>query len=77
MDSSLLSPTAGVVGSLLSIAVLKLCLGLGARAAPIWLQFEAGRSTLTEHPLVRVVDCPVCAEREMEEEPGDAGDSPV
>lgn len=64
--STLLSPTAGVVGSLVAIAVLKLCLGLDAWAQPVWLQFDAVRSTLTEHPLVHAVDCPVCAQRERQ-----------
>lgn len=54
-------PAAGIVGSLLSIAVLKQRLGLGAPARPVWLQFDARRSMLSEHPIERLPDCPVCA----------------
>jgi molybdopterin-synthase adenylyltransferase len=54
-------PTAGVVGSLMSIAVLKHRLGLGESARRVWLQFDARRSMLSERPIARVPDCPACA----------------
>lgn len=60
-DAGALLPTAAVVGSLMSLAALKLLLGLGEARARTWLQFEALRSTLTEHPLERAADCPRCA----------------
>ena len=54
------TPAAGVVASLMSLAVLKLGLGLGEPARRIWLQFDARQTTLTEQPLSRAADCPVC-----------------
>src|SRR5262245_22971615 len=50
----------GVVGSLMALAVLKVCLAIGELPRG-WLQFDAVRSTLTEHPLVRATQCPACA----------------
>ncbi len=55
------APTTGVIGSLMSLAVLKLRLGLDAPARRVWLRFDAAQSTLTEHPLARAADCPTCA----------------
>lgn len=54
-------PAAGVVGSLMSIAVLKLRLGLGEPARRVWVQFDVRESMLSEHPIERAPDCPVCA----------------
>jgi adenylyltransferase/sulfurtransferase len=59
--STLSSATAGVVGSLMSLAVLKLLLGLHHLAGREWLQFDAVGSTLTAHPIVRAAECPRCA----------------
>jgi molybdopterin-synthase adenylyltransferase len=50
----------GVVGSLMALAVLKVCLEIGELPRG-WLQFDGVRSTLTEHPLVRATQCPACA----------------
>jgi len=58
--AALSSATAGVVGSLAALSVLKLLLGLGGSSQSVWLQFDAARSTLTEHPITRAEDCPVC-----------------
>lgn len=54
------SPTAGVIGSLMSLAVLKLLVGIGDPLRRVWWQFDPVRSMLTEHPLERVTDCPGC-----------------
>jgi molybdopterin-synthase adenylyltransferase len=59
--STILSSTAGVVGSLMSIAVLKLLLGLHQPSGREWLQFDTAGSTLTPHSIARAADCPVCA----------------
>lgn len=59
--ASLRSPAAGVVGSLMSIAVLKHLLGLQQPSAHEWLQFDPAGSTLTAHPIARAADCPACA----------------
>ena len=53
-------PAVGIVGSLMSIAILKQRLGLGEAARPIWLRFDARRSMLSQHPIEPVPDCPVC-----------------
>ena len=60
-DAAGLSPAAGVVGSLMAIAVLKLRLGLAAPARPVWRRFDAADASLTEHAIVPGADCPVCA----------------
>ncbi|MGH7789955.1 MAG: hypothetical protein ACRERC_24015, partial [Candidatus Binatia bacterium] len=52
---------AGVVGSLLALAVIKHLLGLGAASQPRWLLFDAAASTLEPQAYVRVPGCPVCA----------------
>jgi molybdopterin/thiamine biosynthesis adenylyltransferase len=59
--STLSSATAGVVGALMSLAVVKLLLGLHQPSGREWLQFDAVGSTLTAHPIVRAADCPLCA----------------
>lgn len=59
--SLLAGPTVGVVGALISLAVLKRLLGLGAPAPNAWLQFDPQRSTLTQSPLTRDDECPLCA----------------
>jgi adenylyltransferase/sulfurtransferase len=58
--TALSSATAGVVGSMAALSVLKVLLGLGGGSQSVWLQFDAARSTLTEYPITRVEDCPVC-----------------
>jgi molybdopterin-synthase adenylyltransferase len=57
----LASATAGVVGALMSLAVVKLLLGLDQPSGGEWLQFDAVGSTLTAHSIVRAADCPRCA----------------
>jgi molybdopterin/thiamine biosynthesis adenylyltransferase len=52
---------AGVIGALISLAVLKLLVGIGDPPRRVWLQFDPVRSTLTEHPLEPISDCPRCA----------------
>jgi len=52
---------AGVVGSLLSLAVIKLLLGLGPPTAPRWLLFDAAASTLEPQSFVPARDCRLCA----------------
>jgi hypothetical protein len=47
----------------MSIAVLKLRLGLGEPGRQVWLQFDARRSMLNERPIERAPECPVCAAR--------------
>ena len=59
--AALQSVSAGVIGSLTSLAVLKLVLGLASPPTPVWLHFDAVRSTLTEHPIEPAADCPACA----------------
>jgi molybdopterin/thiamine biosynthesis adenylyltransferase len=56
-----LSPAAGVVGSLMALAVLKLRLGIGAPSRPLWMCVDAADATLSEHALVPAADCPRCA----------------
>lgn len=52
---------AGVVGALLSLAVLTHLLGLADLSARDgWLQFDPMRSTLAEHAIVRSAHCPAC-----------------
>ena len=58
--AALQSPVIGVIGSLMSLAVLKLLLELGEPARPVWLEFDAARATLTEHRIERAPDCPAC-----------------
>ena len=52
-------PTAGVIGSLVALAVLKLRLGVD-KPQPGWLQFDGVESMLTRQPLARAFDCPRC-----------------
>jgi hypothetical protein len=51
----------GVIGALMALAVLKLLVGIGDLPGRVWLQFDTARSTLTEHPLQRIANCPGCA----------------
>jgi molybdopterin/thiamine biosynthesis adenylyltransferase len=56
-------PAAGVVAALMALAALKHRLGLGEAGRRLWLQFDVRRSMLSEHPIERAPDCPVCAAR--------------
>jgi adenylyltransferase/sulfurtransferase len=51
---------AGTIGSLMALAVLKLCLGLEAGPRAAWLQFDRSELMLTAHPVTPAPDCPVC-----------------
>lgn len=53
--------TAGVVAGMLSLAVLKLLLGLGGTGEPRWLLFDAAASTVEPQSFVPLPACPVCA----------------
>src|SRR5262249_21800883 len=53
-------PVTHVIGSLMSLAVLKLRLGLGDAPGGVWLRFAAHDSTLTDHPIARAAQCPAC-----------------
>jgi adenylyltransferase/sulfurtransferase len=55
------SAAAGVIGSLISLAVVKLLLGIGDPARRDWVEFDAARSTLNARQIARAVDCPACA----------------
>jgi molybdopterin/thiamine biosynthesis adenylyltransferase len=55
------SPAAGVIGSLVSLAALKLLLGIGDPARREWVEFDAARSIMSAHPITRAADCPACA----------------
>jgi adenylyltransferase/sulfurtransferase len=59
--AALQSPAIGVIGSLMSLAVLKLLLEIGEPARPVWLEFDGAGATLTEHPIERAPDCPACS----------------
>ena len=57
-----LEPTvAGVIGSLQTLELLKLRLGVGTLRSGTWLQFDAATSSLEERAIVAYDDCPVCA----------------
>jgi hypothetical protein len=61
--ASLANASAGVIGSLLALAVIRRRLGLDAGDHPCWLQFDALTSMLIEQPLGADPACPICAKR--------------
>jgi molybdopterin-synthase adenylyltransferase len=54
------APAAGVLGSLLALAVLQRLLDLSPATSVGWLRFDARRSTLDAEPLPPAADCPAC-----------------
>lgn len=57
----LMSPTSGVVASLIAVEVIKVLLALRRETERTWLQFDAATSTLVSHPIATAADCPRCA----------------
>ncbi len=59
-QAAALHTDAGIVGSLMSLAVTKLCLGLDTGPRATWLQFDRSELMLSAHRVTPAPDCPVC-----------------